>query len=121
MAESDEDSVRGDRRNTDRKQTRIRGWADPGGVAAPADCLILDLSPTGARVASVGNKPLPDTFTLLSDARSPLGEARVVWRGENMVGVNFEKQIASRGDVENVRRELNAPPLSGPRLRKPNE
>jgi len=118
MAGSDENEVPSERRDKQRKATRIRGWADPGGVAAPSDCLILDLSPTGARLIPVDERRLPDQFTLLSDAHSPLGEARVVWRGDKMVGVTFEQQDPTRGDVDNVRRELGLGPVWPTRLRR---
>jgi hypothetical protein len=91
VADHFEMSGRDDRRRQTRKPTRIRAWADPGGVAPAADCVIVDLSEDGACVASVNGAPLPNKFKLQVDAKSDVGDAEVMWRGENAVGVKFEK------------------------------
>jgi hypothetical protein len=54
-------------------------------------CTLLDISDLGARlrVANVGE--LPDRFTLALTQRGvPRRECRLIWRGENEVGVSFE-------------------------------
>jgi hypothetical protein len=83
-----------DRRRQDRKQTLIKAWADPGGAAPAIDCVIVDVSPGGACVASATGAPLPDAFTLQVNAKNDVGEATVMWRIENAVGVKFVKPKA---------------------------
>jgi PilZ domain len=85
---------RDDRRRKARKPTRIQAWADPGGAAPAVDCLIVDISEDGARLAPVSGAPLPDAFTLQLDPKSEVAEANVMWRAENAVGVKFVKPKA---------------------------
>jgi len=87
-------SAREERRNATRRPTRIRAWADPGGTSAPADCVIVDLSEEGAMVSSADDRPLPENFALLNDANSKLGDATVMWRDGESVGVRFKKRNA---------------------------
>ena len=91
MADSFEMTGRDNRRLEARKPTRIRAWADPGGVAPVVDCVIVDVSNEGARVASVKGSPFPNTFTLTEDSKSEMGAATVIWRAGNEVGVKFER------------------------------
>jgi PilZ domain len=109
-------SDREDRRNATRRPTRIRAWADPGGTTAPADCVIVDLSEEGAMVSATGERPLPENFELLNDANSKLGDAKVMWRSGDSVGVRFEKRNAQA--VHAVGAQPDAAPTrgaSGPR------
>jgi hypothetical protein len=85
---------RDDRRLQARKPTRIQAWADPGGAAPAVDCVIIDISPSGACIASVNGAPLPDTFSLQVDQKNEIAEAAVIWRVENTVGVKFVKRKA---------------------------
>ena len=79
------------RRRHPRRRTRIRAWADPGGVAPVYDCVVLDVSEGGASVISVTGVDLPDSFELQLDARSRMGQAKVAWRDGAAVGVKLDK------------------------------
>jgi hypothetical protein len=79
------------RRRHPRRRTRIRAWADPGGVAPVYDCVVLDVSEGGASVVSVTGVDLPDSFELQLDARSKMGRAEVAWREGAAVGVRLDK------------------------------
>ena len=113
------DGIDGDeeRRAKQRKPTRIRAWADPGGVAAPADCVIVDLSEGGARITAVGDRPLPETFTLVNEANGTLGAASVMWRTDNMVGVRFEKSGANPEEAIRLKAQVDVLPAA-PALRR---
>ena len=54
------------------------------------DCVIRDLSATGARIKI--NSPLwyPDAFTLVLTADGTARKCRVVWRGDREIGLAFE-------------------------------
>jgi hypothetical protein len=91
VADSFEMTGRDSRRLEARKRTRLRAWADPGGVAPVVDCVIVDVSKDGVRVASVNGDPLPNTFTLTEDSKIEMGAATVMWRAGNEVGVKFER------------------------------
>ena len=41
------------RRTYRRRATRVRAWADPGGVAPVVDCLVTDVSEGGASVVAI--------------------------------------------------------------------
>jgi len=66
-------------------------WADPGGVLPVIDCKIRDISDEGANVAPVNKIEMPDAFTLQLDASRVVGEAKVVWRGPDSVGVELAR------------------------------
>jgi len=110
----DEHDKRGrdDRRSKQRRGTHIRAWADPGGVSAPADCVIVDLSEHGAKISSVGERALPESFELLNEANAKLGEATVMWREGESVGVRLEKRDPEA--VNAVKRHLD---VGAPRRR----
>jgi hypothetical protein len=91
VADNFEMTGRDDRRRRARKPTRIRAWADPGGAAPVVDCVIVDISEDGARVASVTGAALPDAFTLQVDQKTEVAETTVMWRAANAVGVKFVK------------------------------
>ncbi|MGD1015518.1 MAG: PilZ domain-containing protein [Roseiarcus sp.] len=80
-----------DRRRGKRRATRLRAWADPGGTAPVVDCMIVDVSEEGAAVAPLDGAALPDAFHLQVDRTHPVGEAKVVWRKGNAVGVRLAK------------------------------
>jgi PilZ domain len=94
VADHFEMTGRDDRRRKARKPTRIQAWADPGGAAPAVDCMIVDISEEGARLASVTGTPIPDAFTLQDDAKKEFGEATVKWRAGNTAGVKFVKPKA---------------------------
>ena len=94
MADLFEMTGRDDRRRQTRKPTHIQAWADPGGAAPAVDCVIIDISPSGACIESVNGAPLPDTFSLQVDQKNEIAEAAVIWRVENTVGVKFMRPKA---------------------------
>ena len=79
------------RRRHPRRRTRMRAWADPGGVAPVYDCVVLDVSEGGASLMSVTGAELPDRFELQLDTHSKIGQAEVTWRNGAAVGVKLDK------------------------------
>ncbi len=80
-----------DRRGKPRKASNLRAWADPGGVLPVIDCRIIDITADGAQVAAPQGVELPDAFMLRLDSARVVGEAHVVWRKGEFVGVKFVK------------------------------
>jgi hypothetical protein len=78
-----------DRRIATRRQSGAHVWADPGGVMPAIDCRIIDISETGAKIATVTGQPLPDRFQLQIEPTRVLGEAEVVWRNGRAAGVRI--------------------------------
>ena len=60
------------------------------------DCMISDISRSGARLFAEG-VPVPDTFNLLisADDREVVRHCKVVWRLGNEVGVQFTDRAAA--------------------------
>jgi hypothetical protein len=81
-----------ERRQKPRKPSGARVWADPGGVLPVVDCKIIDITDDGAQVAALSGRRLPDVFILQHEATRILGEAHVVWRNGNNVGVRLIKR-----------------------------
>lgn len=79
------------RRSHRRRATRVRAWADPGGVAPVVDCLMVDVSEGGASIVAVGGGDLPDAFQLQLDTKQSLGQAEVKWRNGAAAGVTLAK------------------------------
>lgn len=94
MVESVFDQNSAERRVKPRRSSTLRAWADPGGVLPVIDCRVIDISESGARVMPVVGTDLPDHFTLQVNSSTIVGEARVVRRTEQFVGVEFVKRRA---------------------------
>lgn len=61
---------------------------------AQRDCVLSDISDTGARIDVETADELPDCFTLLlSGNGAPRRKCRVVWRQPTQVGVNFDGRL----------------------------
>ena len=54
------------------------------------DCLIRNLSDTGAKLIVSAAIPLPDSFDLLIPQKSVTRRVRIVWRRREEIGVRFE-------------------------------
>jgi hypothetical protein len=64
-------------------------WVDPGELATPIFCKVLDISHGGARLMVQGDSVLPDTFVMCMATSKRF--AKVMWRSGQEVGVEFEK------------------------------
>ncbi|MEM9028003.1 MAG: PilZ domain-containing protein [Pseudomonadota bacterium] len=66
-----------------------------GAVAAYADrhmsidCMVRDISATGARLKSAHAQMIPDTFDLIIELDGLEAECEVVWRKDGELGVRF--------------------------------
>jgi len=83
----------GERRRKSRTKSFEEAWADPGGTAVAAVCKVLDISSEGAGLTIQCESTLPDTFFLHIGTTKHL--ARVVWRSEQRLGVEFQKPISA--------------------------
>ena len=93
-------SVREQRRNK-RQPLGYHAQIDAVGGDGTLDCIIEDVSETGARVATSAPDQLPDEFILRltkDGARRRL--CRVVWRTEREAGVSFMQPPRKRKITE---------------------
>ncbi len=72
-----------------------------------AQCIIRDLSVTGAAVEVESQSDIPDTFTLVVPGDGLILPSRVVWRRGYRVGIMFED--ATAGDQLAVQSNVEAP------------
>jgi hypothetical protein len=84
-----------DKRKSVRRPMRYTAW-----VALAADqlhnCVLSDVSDTGARIDIEDSKAIPDDFVLLlSSNGSARRKCQVVWRQPRQIGVKFERHLAN--------------------------
>ena len=78
--------------NEYRRSPRLRtfkGGSIIFGVAAAIDCLIRNMSETGAALEIEAPIRIPDEFTLLIKPEFLKRHCRVVWRSAKRIGVQF--------------------------------
>ena len=95
MYRSKDHLIAGDRRLRRRKHVHSRAWADPGGTAAPIDCLVVDRSEMGAKLVELSGHPLPETFEIRFERHLTPLKAKIIWRYGEMVGVAFQSTDCS--------------------------
>jgi hypothetical protein len=57
--------------------------------ASVFDCTVRNLSPTGALLVVASLASIPEEFDLVLETAGVLHPCRVVWRGEDRMGVQF--------------------------------
>ena len=78
-----------EKRETTRQKSYGDIWVDPGELATPIFCKVLDISHGGARLMVQGASILPDAFVMCMATSKR--HARLMWRSGQEVGVEFEK------------------------------
>ncbi len=78
-----------EKRRGSRQKTYADIWVDPGDVANPVFCRVLDISHEGARLSVQDHAILPDTFHMRMG--SSRHAAKVMWRSGQQIGVEFQK------------------------------
>jgi hypothetical protein len=72
-----------------RKRTLLRGKLAYGAGAFSVDCVISDLSETGARVQVEQGATFPEQVYLIHLRARTAYESKVVWRRDNFAGLEF--------------------------------
>ena len=78
-----------DQRKTTRQRVFLSGKVVFGETDLTVDCLIRDLSRTGAKVKLAGVLPLPPDVYLLELKSGMAFESRIVWRRLPEIGLQF--------------------------------
>jgi len=85
----DQEQVGGEQRRQRRQTVHIAAKINVGGSLR--DCLVLDISISGARVAVEAPKDIPDRIAICMTTRGfPIHGCRVIWRSDCEIGVEFE-------------------------------
>ncbi|KJC60171.1 pilus assembly protein PilZ [Bradyrhizobium sp. LTSPM299] len=75
-------------RGTSRHRVLKAGTIEFGGGAI--DCMVRNISETGAALEVVTPLSIPDKFTLYVPSDQLKRQCRIVWRKEKRIGVTFE-------------------------------
>lgn len=77
-----------EKRQAPRRRT-LKGGSILFGVAPAIDCVIRNMSATGAQLAVDSPAAIPDEFTLLIKPELIKRKCRAEWRKGNRIGVRF--------------------------------
>lgn len=81
-------------RRESREEVGHRAWLDTGDGRPLLTCTLIDMSPSGAKLAIDEAAQLPEAFELrLTRDGHPSIVCRVVWRNANALGVTFAKAV----------------------------
>lgn len=81
--------VPNEERQFERRQLRERAWIVDPGQGRPYQCVVLDLSITGACIEVVEGMEIPDSLFLILNGEDQTMECRVTWRKREEFGVEF--------------------------------
>lgn len=92
-------------RIAERTRTFLKGRIEYSNGQVSMECLIRDLSESGARVAVSESVTLPDHFRLFLPKTNRWVNAQTRWRRGGLIGVSFdtesvESSAASEGDAK---------------------
>lgn len=77
-----------DKRIAQRRLVGYRAHLKLNDSGTLVECVVRDISQTGARLIVTSPSELPDTFSLFL-SKDVARRCRIVWRKEKQVGVNF--------------------------------
>ena len=78
-----------ERRTSPRLRSLLGGQIVFNGRCSTMDCVIRNISPTGARITFTNTVTVPDEFDLVIRKRQETIRARMVWRRADEIGVRF--------------------------------
>ena len=78
-----------ERRRVSRHRTLKSGKILVHAHTSLVDCTVRNLSPKGALLVVPSLAGIPESFQLILEAQGARHECRVIWRGENRLGVEF--------------------------------
>lgn len=85
----------------------------------PSDCVIRDMSETGALIEIKQSDVIPEKFFLLGSRTQSAFEAELIWRKGNLAGLRFlrEHDLVTSNDAQMLRLKFLSPALAriGPR------
>jgi hypothetical protein len=83
------DDATSDRRRGTRLRSLLGAQIRTALHLSETDCVVRDMGPDGLRIAVSDTVPLPDLFDLHISKTRQTRQVRLVWRGDDFVGVNF--------------------------------
>lgn len=89
MASSPQKAKSGDTRRAVRVRTFLQARISYGDGAISNECTVNQLSEFGARLTLASTVALPDLFDIAIPQREISGRAKLVWRDNDQVGIDF--------------------------------
>ena len=80
---------KGERRASSRQRRLHGGKIVFNNNASSIDCVVRDMSPTGARLVVASPIGIPDWFDLRINRNGVSYSSKVVWRSADQIGVTF--------------------------------
>jgi hypothetical protein len=91
--------MRPEQRKNKRKPVRCRAWVSTGKAAPPIDCMVFDISDSGARLELKPECDLPSAFILMFTANGKASRlCDVVWRDGSLIGVRFKNMTIEEAE-----------------------
>lgn len=101
-------------RASDRTRAFLRALIEFNSGATKIDCVVKNISATGARVEITAAVSLPNEFNLNIPHRNETLRSQLVWRENNSIGVRF---LSVQGATDEPRRSESALEAENTRLR----
>ena len=98
-----------DARSAPRIRSFLRGEVSHSNGAQRAECVIRDISETGARVQISSAINIPEHFELFIPQRNRRDKARLVWRSGEEVGLVFPARISTSAPVRGEASQMTVP------------
>lgn len=98
MLGADDAPLEPERRKGNRVRRLLAGKVIYSNGELIADCILRNVSQTGARIEMSGIVPLPEYFQVVRLKERTIAEARLVWRRANEVGVTWMSDFVSLVD-----------------------
>jgi len=89
-----------ERRSTSRQRSFLQGRIYYNNRRTTVDCLVRDLSDTGAKLTFSETIAVPEAMELYIPNREEIHRARVEWRVGNELGVSFGEAVATTAGPE---------------------
>ena len=89
-----------ERRRSNRQKSFLRGCIYFNNRRSATECLVRDISPTGARLIFSETVSIPDAIELYLPQKQQTLRAEVQWRRRDEVGVGFDAQRSSDDSLD---------------------
>jgi hypothetical protein len=107
-----------DQRPASRVRTIMQGRIVFNNRSATLDCVIRNLSESGAKLELSCSVTLPDRFELVIPRKGETRRARIVWRKDDLMGIAFEKAAEQAPEQDSMAARLKSAQDENSRLRQ---
>jgi hypothetical protein len=91
-----------EKRSAPRTRSFLKGKAIFNNRQSTLDCLVRDISASGARLEVSNAVLLPDSFDLYVAQKDSTSRARITWRRDGEIGVEFEHPQAAAAPPQDL-------------------